>query len=355
MSDGALSRKGFLGGAALAVGAGFGALANPPAVAATEPPRLPMTILTRGLPAESVAKIEAISPQIKLVRASGSDDWNRVLPDADVIFGSVSSDDLRLAKKLRWIQWGAAGVEGIVGELVDRPVLLTNAKGCYGPEIAEHVFGLLFALTRGVAQQVRQMREHKWGGVGGYVELRGLTMGIVGFGGIGRETARRARAMDMRVVAVDAEPFYREKLPLADEIHLVDDWLPELLRQSDVVVVAAPHTRRTEGLLGEREFALMKPAAYLINVARGKIVQTPALVAALTNKKIAGAGLDVTDPEPLPPDHALWDLPNVVLTAHIAGQSQLAQARVQDVFVENVRRWARGLPLLNLVDKQAGY
>lgn len=355
MSENAVSRRDFLGSAGLAA-AGV-ALQAPANAAPSDAPRLPLTILTRGGPdGESVEKIAAISPQIRLVRAADDAAWRRELPNADVLFGGFSPDDLRAAKRLRWIQWPAAGVEGILSpEFVNSPILLTNGKGCYAPEIAEHVFGLLFVLTRGIGHQVRQMREHKWGGPGGLVELRGRTMGIIGFGGIGRETARRAKAMDLRVVAVDIAPFYREGYPMADEIHLVDDWLPELLKQSDIVVSAAPITPRSRGMIGEREFALMKPGSTLINVSRGRIVQTPALVKALQENRIAGAGLDVTDPEPLPPDHALWDFPNVVVTSHIAGQSNLVGKRVGEVFAENVRRFVHGLPLLNLVDKQAGF
>ncbi len=360
MSAKTISRRDFLGSAGVATaGVGLAALAVAPAAHAAEPepPRLPLKILTRGgLPPEHAQRLAAISPQIQLVAAGDDAQWQRELPEAAVIFGGFSQEDLRAARKLRWIQWSAAGVEHILfPELVNSPITLTNAKGCYAPEITEHVFGLLFGLTRGIGAQAQQMRNRRWEQKVKPIELRGMTMGIVGFGGIGRETARRAKAMDMRVAAVDAEPMYRERYSIADVISLVDDGLPELLQQADVVVSAAPHTRRSEGMFGEREFGLMKPTAYFINVSRGKLVQTPALVKALKAQQIAGAGLDVTDPEPLPPNHELWDMPNVLITPHIAGQSQYSGTRILDVFVENVRRYVSGYPLLNVVNKQAGY
>lgn len=326
------------------------------AVPATEPPRLPCNVVAQGLSPEQAQQIVAISPQITLVQPNSDAERRKALADAHVLFGSLAPEELPLAPKLRWFQYGAAGVEHqLWPEFVASPILLTNAKGCYAPAISEHVFGLLFGLTRGTAQQAQQMLEHKWGGHGGYIELRGLTMGIVGFGGIGRETARKAKAMDMHVIAVDAEPLYREHFATVDSMALVEDGLHDLMRQADVVVSAAPHTKRSEGMFGAAEFALMKPTAYFINVSRGKLVQTDALVAALKEKRIAGAGLDVTNPEPLPPDHALWTFPNVIVTSHIAGQSPHSWERSTGVFVENVRRYVHGQPLLNLVDKQKGY
>jgi len=233
--------------------------------------------------------------------------------------------------------------------------VLTNGQGAYAPEIAEHAFGLLFALTRGIGQQVRQMAEKKWGYPGEPTELRGMTIGIIGLGGIGREVACRAKAMSMKVLAVDAEPLYVEKFPMVDDVRLVDHGLMDLLKSSDVVISCVPSTPRSRGLLGPEQFAAMKRGAYFLNVSRGKIVKTDALLDALKSGQLAGAGLDVTDPEPLPSDHPLWQQPNAVITSHIAGRSQLSWQRVQTIFVTNVERWTRGQPLLNVVDKAKGY
>lgn len=311
-----------------------------------------MRLISRhGLPKDTIERITAISPQITVVPRARDEQWTNELPQADAIYGHVSGEDVAAAKRLRWVQYNAAGVEHILSpQLVASDVLLTNARGCHAAQIAEHVFALLFGLTRNVAAYARNAQKK----VSRPTELRGLTMGIVGLGAIGHATARRAKTMDMRVLAIDEKPMFDECDRIADEVHS-PDWLGQMLKATDVLVIAAPHTPRSQGMIGAAQFALMKPSAYLINVSRGKLVQTDALLAALNDNRLAGAGLDVTDPEPLPADHALFEQPNVIITPHIAGQSQHTEQRVQDVLVENVRRYANGLPLINLVDKQAGY
>ena len=311
-----------------------------------------MRLLSRfGIPKETIARIAEISPEITVIPRARDEQWAEELPKADAVYGSVSGEEIAAAKSLRWVQYNAAGVEHVLSrQLVASEVQLTNARGCHAAQIAEHAFALLLGLTRNVAAYGRAPHQR----VQRPTELRGLTMGIVGLGAIGHETARRARAMDMKVLATDERPINVECDRAADEVHS-PDWLGEMLKRSDVVVIAAPHTPRTEGMIGAEQFALMKPGSYLINVSRGKLVKTDALLAALRDKRIAGAGLDVTDPEPLPPEHALWKESNVIITPHIAGQSQFTEQRVQDVLVENVRRYANGLPLINLVDKRLGY
>jgi phosphoglycerate dehydrogenase-like enzyme len=243
--------------------------------------------------------------------------------------------------------------------MIESDVLLTNAKGCYGPCIAEHTFGLLFTLTRNIGAQTRNMSQGKWQGVGmdEAFEMKGKTVGIVGLGGIGSQVARRARAMDMKVIAVDIVAKYKEQIgDICDEIRLVqDDGLSWLLPNSDVIVIAAPHTKASEGMMGSEQFGMMKKSAYFINVARGKLVKTPALVSALESGNIAGAGLDVTDPEPLPSDHKLWTFPNVIITAHIAARSQFNRERLYEVFTENVYRFVNDFPMMNMVDKELGF
>lgn len=311
-----------------------------------------MRLLTRhGLPQSTLDRVAAISPQVTVINRASSEQFAAELPQADAVFGSVSGEDIARAKKLRWVQYNAAGVEHVLSpQLVASDVQLTNARGCHSSQIAEHVFGLLFGLTRNIAAYARDGQ----GRVGRPTELRGKTMGIVGLGAIGRETARRAKAMDMHVIATDEQPMFVERYRMADEIFSPEQ-LPELLKRSDVLVIAAPHTPRSEGMMGEAQFAMMKPSAHFISVSRGRLTRTDALLAALKEKRIAGAGLDVTDPEPLPAEHPLWKQPNVIITPHIAGQSQFTEQRVQDVLVENVRRYTNGLPLINLVDKQLGY
>jgi phosphoglycerate dehydrogenase-like enzyme len=357
-----VSRRTLLGEAALATAAAAVAMVavpNPAQAAGSSParpkddrPRLPLRILTRNrMDDELLAQIRAISPQITVL---ASDRFAEELPTADVVIGKVLPEEFAGAKQLRWVQVTSGGVDAILTpQFAASDVMLTNVSGSYGAPIAETAIAFMLALTRGVGFQ---SYNRKWDGFDvRQVELRGLTMGIIGLGGIGREVARRAKALDMHVIAVDAEPMVRERYQMADELWLVDTHLEELLKRSDVLVCCVPLTRRTHRMLGERQFALMKDGSYVVNVTRGKIVDTDALVAALKSKKLAGAGLDVTDPEPLPADHPLWKEPNVFITPHKAGGSPLTGKREEAIFVENIRRYVAGLPMLNVVDKQKGY
>ncbi|MEO6435491.1 MAG: NAD(P)-dependent oxidoreductase, partial [Tepidisphaeraceae bacterium] len=243
MSD-HMTRRSFLG----AAGAATVGLAVSDASAATssathpDAPRLPANILLRaGISDDRLQALRALSPQIRISREVD-------LADAHVLLGNLSADELAQAKNLRWVQCPSAGVEHYpLAEMLERGVILTNGQGCYGPEIAEHAFGLLFALTRGIAQQARQNR---WGFEGKPIEMRGMTLGIVGLGGIGREVARRGKAMDMKILAVDAEPMYAERFAMVDEVRLVDGevagrGLDDLMKRSDVVVSCAPDTPKS--------------------------------------------------------------------------------------------------------------
>jgi phosphoglycerate dehydrogenase-like enzyme len=318
-------------------------------------PGTPLNILLGNkLEKEFEQSLRGISSGIQLLKSSDE----AALAQADVYFGRIPEADFRKTKNLKWVHSSSAGVEHqLYPSFKESPVILSNAKGCYGPAIAEHTIGLLFTLTRKIGSQVRNMRTHQWKGEDDQMEMKDLTMGIVGFGGIGRQTARRAKAFDMKILATDIQPFYDVQIgDLCDEMFYVyDGGLEQVLKRSDVVVSAAPHTPKSEGMFGREQFALMKNGTYFINVSRGKLVKTSELVEALKNGHLAGAGLDVTDPEPLPEDHELWDMPNVVITSHISGRSQHSWRRSQSVFVENVNRFYHGYPLLNLVDKEAGF
>ncbi len=304
--------------------------------------------------AQVYEKIKKISPEISLV------DDEQAMGEVNAWYGPINSKQLKMAPNLAWVHSTSAGVEHyLFPEMTESDVLLTNCKGCFAPAIAEHAFGLLFAITRNIGAQTRNMSAGKWQGVAmeSIFEMKGKTLGIVGIGGIGSQTARRARAMDMNVIAVDIVPKYKEQIgDICDEVRLVqDDGLKWLLPNSDVVLISAPHTKVSEGMIGAEQFGMMKDTAYFINVARGKVVKTPDLVNALKNGQIAGAGLDVIDPEPLPSDHELWSMPNVIITSHIAARSEHNRARSNDVWVENVYRYANELPMLNMVDKELGF
>jgi len=236
---------------------------------------------------------------------------------------------------------------------VDSPIVLTNMQRMYSPTISESVFALLLALTRGITRYSQQTRDHQWKALDGLSEISRLTMGLVGMGGIGTDTSYRAHyGFHMKVLGVDPKPL--PKPVFVAELHSLD-WLPKMVPQVDVLVCAAPHTHVSENMLNESVFRAMKPTAYFINVSRGKVVDTPALIRALQEKWIAGAGLDVVYREPLPPDDPLWSAPNVLITCHTSARSQGSLDRLRALFVENVRRYVAGLPLLNVVDKKRGY
>jgi phosphoglycerate dehydrogenase-like enzyme len=378
MSKDNLSRRKFLhgiaaGSTAVAAASVPSSIAGSPAGIASEP-GIPMTsvsypiahpektapvgniniVTLTSIPQAYQEKIRALSPGIKLKLCKSRDEFQREIPGAHVIFGAFSKDDLARARQLKWIQWRAAGVERILWpELVNSPVVLTNMQRMFGPPISETVFALLLALTRGIDRYTIQTREHKWKPVDGLVEISGKTMGVVGLGGNGTDTAYRAYyGFGMKVLAVDPKPL--PKPQFVAELRALD-WFPKMVPQVDVLVSGAPLTDLSKNMFNEAVFRAMKPSAYFINIARGKEVDTPALVRALKERWIAGAGLDVAYKEPLPPDDQLWNAGNVIITCHSSGHSPKTDGRRLDLFAENIRRYVNGLPLLNVVDKQRGY
>lgn len=329
-------------------------------IAETDRKRLPLKIwLSSGLSEQIEKDVQAISPDITLCKTTSEEEKKKILPEVNACFGFINETDLKLAKQLKWVHSPSAGVENyLYPEMMQRTdIVLSNAKGCYAPAIAEHTIGMLFALTRGIKTQALNMPRHKWGGVENQVEMRDMTMGIIGFGGIGREVARRAKALDLKILAADIRPLSNETSgSIANELYEMEfGGFERVLENSDIIVCAAPHTHKSEGMFNEQAFRKMPKGAYFINVSRGKLVKTEDLMKVLDDGHIAGAALDVTDPEPLPSEHKLWDYQNVIITSHISGRSQYSWLRSQQVFATNVRRYAHGLPLVNQVDKQAGF
>jgi len=306
------------------------------------------------IPAAYQEKLRAYAPNLDLTLCRNQEQFRSEVADAHVIFGDFSRDDLQAARHLRWIQYTAAGVEHILyPELVDSPIVLTNMQRMYSPTISETAMGLLLTLTRGLNHYALQTREHVWKHVNGLTEITGLTLGIVGLGGIGTDTAYRAHyGFNMKILAVDPKPL--PKPSFVAELHSLE-WLPKMVPQVDVLFSAAPHTPVSEGMFNAPIFRAMKPTAYFINVSRGKLVDTPALIRALKEGWIAGAGLDVAYLEPLPPDDPLWTAGNLVITSHSSAVSEGSTQRAYDLLCENVRRYVSGLPLLNVVDKKRGY
>ncbi len=308
-----------------------------------------------------LADLEDHLPDLKMVFAERQDMLKQVVDCDGVILagygGSQAQELFRAAKKLRWVHSYSAGVENVVRipELRDSDILLTNAKIIQGPEIADHAFGMLLLHTRNLKQYSRAM-DDGWMGRDPtrmpIIELRGKTMLIIGLGGIGTQVAQRAAAFGMRVLAVDPKD-----MPFSRNVEYVGkpDELNDLLPQADVVVSSVPHTTASEGMLGKEQFDAMKDGVYLICVSRGKIVQTDALVAALNSGKIRAAGLDVTDPEPLPKDHPLWKMDNVIITPHIATMSDNIADRHIKLIRDNIKRFVTGRPMRNVVNKKVQY
>lgn len=311
-------------------------------------------MIVPALGADERARIlDAAGPGARLVEAKDPGEQRAEIADADVLFGRVSAEVLAQAKRLRLYQSIGAGVDAILTpELVESDVILSSEKGRVGIHLAEHAFALLLGLTRGLHTALRRpdfglrepiRREQR--------ELWEQTMGILGFGGTGREVARRALGFGMRVLAVDIE-----EVPPEPGVTLwPSDRRDELLAESDVVVIALPLTKATHHLFTRDLFQRMRRHAVLINVTRGAIVYGEDLKAALDQGLIGGAGLDVTDPEPLPPGHPLWTHPRVIVTPHTAGGSPRRAERVIATLCENLRRLRAGQPLLAIVDKRKGY
>jgi phosphoglycerate dehydrogenase-like enzyme len=312
-------------------------------------------MIVPSLSAEQRASIlEAAGPGTVLVEAKEAARQRAEIVDTDILFGRVAPDIFVLNRRLRFYHSIGAGVDAVLSpELVQSDIPLASEKGGVGIHLAEHAFALLLGLTRGLHTAIRRpdygLREPI------RLEQRELfesTMGIVGFGGVGREVARRALAFGMRVIGVDVEDVPPE--PGVPDIWKTDR-LYEMLGLADVVVIGLPLTKATRHLFTRDLFRRMRRTAILINVTRGEIIYGEDLLAALDEGLIWGAGLDVTDPEPLAKDHRLWTHPRVIVTPHTAGGSPRRAQRVIDTFCENLRRMRAGQPFIALIDKDKGY
>lgn len=261
--------------------------------------------------------------------------------------------------QLRWVHSASAGVRSVLyPEMVESAVLLTNSAGIHGPPIAESVVGMILYFARGFDYAVQAQLRRRWEtepfyrAASAVREVAGATVGILGFGGIGREVAQRARGLGMRIVATKRHP---EPAPEGVELLAGDDALGQLLEASDYLVVTVPDTPETRGLLSRERLAQLRPGAVLVNVARGSVVDEEALAEALRSGRLRGAGLDVFEREPLPAESPLWELPNVLLTPHVSPVTPGFWQRETELMVENIRRYLAGEPLLNSVDKRQGY
>lgn len=321
-----------------------------------------------------VLRLRETVPQCIVVQASDEAAAAAAIADADCFFGKLTPALLAASRKLRWVQSPTASLEHyLFDELIDHPCVLTNMRGIYSDVIADHVMAYVLCFARNVHIYFAQQREALWKPVGGKIDagqnfltgpgivspadrahkhLGDCTLGVVGLGGIGAETARRAAAFGMHVLAVDPQRTDRpEGVAELGSLDLLDP----LLGASDFVVIAAPHTPQTAQLFDRARLRKMKPSAYLINIGRGAIVVLNDLVAALQAGEIAGAGLDVFEQEPLPSEHPLWSMPNVIITPHIAACSPRIAERHLGVLLDNIKRFDRGESLANVVDKRAWF
>lgn len=280
----------------------------------------------------------------------------RLAGDADAAVDYCSEPFIEAAPNMRWVQTLSTGVNGVPFDLLrQRGIVLTNA-GAYGPNMADHTMAFMLMLSRQIPQILRRQEKERWlrdKPTPDPGELDGQTLLIIGLGGIGLETAKRAVAFGMRIIATRRN-LDRPVPDFVDEIHPVEA-LDELLPRADWVNVSVPYTEDTIDLIGDREFDLMRPGTHILCLARGGIINTDALLRALDSGRIAGAGLDVTDPEPLPNDHPLWDYPNVIITPHQSGQAESAHRRLGELIADNTRRFLRDEPLRNVVDLDQRY
>lgn len=331
---------------------------------------MPRLLISPAIDADRCRLVREAAPGLHVVNAAGPDDALREIAAADGFFGKLTPELLARAARLQWVQAPTASLEHyLFPELIEHPCVLTNMRGLFSDVIADHVLGFVLCFARNLHVYLRRQPSGRWEPVGGeetrqtfatgpgYVSdidrshrhLADDTLGVVGVGSIGAEVCRRAAAFGMRVLGVD--PLVRAVPGVLPDVWSVER-LDDLLAESDYVVIAAPHTPQTEKLFRREQFATMKRSAYLINVGRGVIVDLADLTAALDAGEIAGAALDVCEVEPLPPAHPLWQRENVIVTPHVAAASPRIAERHLATLLENVRRFAAGEPLMNVVDKR---
>ena len=338
-------------------------------------------VLTAGMPVPDalVDELQAVDPRLRIQKvsreqrpflAAGRGDspepdaqaLKGMLADAEVVIAAFEApaDLMQRAPKLRWFHTFSAGVEQYVRwGFLDRDVIFTNGSGPSAQPIAEYVMMTVLMLAKRAAEYIRLQDHGRWQrlveGPNGGTELRGKTVGIVGLGAIGDETARLAKAFGCRVIATRRSATYpRENTDGVDLLLPAAD-LQRLLSESDFVVLTAPATPETRGMMNAETFGQMKSGAFLINIARGTLVDEAALIAAIKDGRIAGAALDVFDREPLPAESELWRLPQVIVTPHISAASQHFLRRQVDICKENLARYLRGEQLANLVTRERGY
>ena len=336
----------------------LGCLTTPESIARSTPP----TVVVTGLEAEELAKLRKAVPGVRLVAAEDEAAALALIGEADGFIGRPTPALVEAGTRLRWVQVYSAGVDRYrFPELAGSEIVLTNAKIVQGPNVADQAMALLLVLTRGLYVTERAREQHDWrggrtalrNGPRSPIELAGKRALVVGLGGIGTAIAERAAGFGMEVVGIKRNADDPPVPPVSAVFPPTA--LGEQLGLADVVFLAVPLTDDTRGMMDAEALGAMKPDAFLVNIARGAVIDTDALVKQLQAGHLAGVGLDVTDPEPLPSDHPLWSIDRVVLTPHMGGTSDQVWARKLALLRDNLQRFATDAPLRNVVDHDRGY
>jgi phosphoglycerate dehydrogenase-like enzyme len=318
-----------------------------------------ITVIVLADPTEpQLAMLEALPPDTGIAVGNQAEAFERAAPEASIIFnwsgsGALLREALSICPNVRWVHCRAAGLDDLLSsELVQHPAPLTNGSGVFSPPLGEFVLGAILYFAKDFRRLIRNQATRVWEPFD-VTEVAGQTAGIVGYGDIGRAVATRLKAMGINILAS------RRSVPIAPDplvsCYYRPDGLAEMIPQCDYVVVTAPLTPETRGMIGAREFAIMKPAAVVINVGRGAVIDEPAMIEALTEKRILGAALDVFTSEPLPSGHPFFKLENVLLSPHSTDHTRDWLERAMQFFLAQFERFAKGEPLLNVVDKKRGY
>ena len=319
------------------------------------PPKVLMRVLVNypSMTDSDLAQLQAVAPGAEIAHAKSADEAVVAAEGAEIILGLMQPEVFARADSLKWFQSASAGLDNVLfPALVESDVILTNMAGLYAAAGGEQAWALLLALTRGLPHAVRNHGARVWGKVP-IAEITGTTMLVLGMGGFGQEIVKRGAGYDLHVLSLDPE---RTEAPGVAEIRPPSkENLHAFLQEADTVMIACPLTKATYHWIGAEEFDCMQSHAYLVNVSRGGIVDETALAEALHDGKIAGAGLDVQEVEPLPRTSPLWDAPNFLMTAHQAGFSADRHRNVVRFFASNLRRYAAGEPLANICDMAKGY
>lgn len=316
----------------------------------------PVVVVGEAIGEANLARLRQAHPDLEFRYCIEQETYLANVPDAEIIFSKqFPPGTLDIAQQLRWIQAGTAGINHLLAAgIAERDIILTNARGAHGTPIAEQTLALMFAFANRLPTLIRAQDAHKQVAkqvIAEKFELAGQTLLVIGLGDIGGTLAEKAKLLGMRVLGVrrTTEPF------TGLDAQYRPEQLLDALPQADHVALCLPLTDATTAIVGEAELRAMKPTAHIYNVGRGASIEPNALLRALQEGWIAGAGLDCTDPEPLPADSPMWDLPNVILAQHTSGSSPYNAERITQIFLENLGRYRRGEALQNVVDVALGY